>query len=363
VVFVANVFSSRSEVSLFKDERFLYPDFVPERLPFRDEEIGELVFCLKPASQGRKPTNVFVFGKPGTGKTVSLRFVLNELEEFSDRTKCLYINCFELATKQAILSKLTNFLGYAVPSRGISYEELFSKFVAVLKTKKVVPVVVFDESEQLLKNEELKSLLYDLSRLGEQQKLTMGLVFISNDNFFLAHLDDRVRSSLQCSSIPFEPYSPAELKEILKERSKYAFNEFALDEDVIPLCAAHSAKLGGDARVAVDLLLKAGRLAERESSKKVQVKHVRASFMQEKPVKFEITSNLSEQEEEVILFLKKKEGKEVDSRDVYDALSKKFAERTLRLAISTLEEKGVVIARPVSKGKGTSRVLSLKNKS
>ena len=359
---MANIFASEKDVSLFKDERFLYPDFVPERLPFRDKEVGELVFCLKPASQGRKPTNVFVFGKPGTGKTVTLRFVLNELEEFSDRTKCLYVNCFELASKQAILSKLTNFLGYAVPARGISYEELFSKFVSVLRTKKVVPVVVFDESEQLLKNDELKSLLYDLSRLGEQQKLTIGLAFISNDNFFLSHLDDRVRSSLQCSSVPFEPYSPVELKEILKERSKYAFNEFALEEDVIPLCAAHAAKLGGDARVAVDLLLKAGRLAERENSKKVIVKHVRSSFMQEKAVKFEITSNLSEQEEEVLQFLKKRVGKEVDSRDIYDALSKRFAERTLRLAISTLEGKGLIVAQKVSKGKGTSRVLSLKNK-
>ena len=79
-----NIFDSKSEYSLFKDERFLYPEFVPERLPFRDEEISELVYCLKPATQGKKPTNVFVFGKPGTGKTVALKFVLNELEEFSE---------------------------------------------------------------------------------------------------------------------------------------------------------------------------------------------------------------------------------------------------------------------------------------
>jgi cell division control protein 6 len=356
---MVNVFSSKGEVSLFKDERFLYPDFVPERLPFRDKEIGELVFCLKPASCGKKPTNVFVFGKPGTGKTVTLKFVLNELEEFSDRTKCLYINCFELGSKQAILSKATNFLGYAVPARGISYEELFSKFVAVLRAKKFIPILVFDEAEQLLKNDEIKSVLYDLSRLPEQQKLTIGLVFISNDNFFLSHLDDRVRSSLQCSSIPFEQYSSPELKEILRERAKYAFCEFALDDEVIPLCAAHASKLGGDARVAVDVLLKAGRLAEKENSKKVLVKHVRASFMQEKPVKLEVTSNLSEQESAVLDFLEKNRAKEVDSRMIYDALGSKFAERTLRLAISTLETKNLLKTQGVTKGKGTSRVITL----
>lgn len=359
--FMANVFASQKEVSLFKDERFLYPDFVPEKLPFRDEEIGELVFCLKPATQGKKPTNVFVFGKPGTGKTVSLKFVLNELTEFSDRTKCLYINCFELSSKQAILSKITNFLGYAVAERGISYEELFSKFVSVLKSKKIIPIVVFDEAEQLLRNEEVKSLLYDLSRLPEQQKVNFGLVFISNNNLFLASIDDRVRSSLQCSTIPFEPYSPSEIKEILLDRAKYAFVDFALDSDVIPLCAAHAAKQGGDARIAVDLLLKAGRLAERANSKKVLVSHVRASFMQEKPVKIEITSNFSEQENAIVDFLKKNFAKEIDSRMIYDALSKKYAERTLRLSLSTLEEKGVILTSKVAKGKGTSRLISLKN--
>ena len=73
--------------SIFKDERFLYPEFVPERLPFRDKELSDLMFCFKPASLGRKPTNIFIYGKPGTGKTVTLKFVLNELEEYSDRVK------------------------------------------------------------------------------------------------------------------------------------------------------------------------------------------------------------------------------------------------------------------------------------
>jgi len=354
---MANIFSSSSQTSIFKDERFLYPEFVPERLPFRDKEISELVFCLKPASQGKRPTNVFVFGKPGTGKTVSLKFVLSELEEYSDRAKCLYINCFEYSSKQAIISRITNFLGYAVASRGISYAELFSKFVSVLKTKKVLPIIVFDEAEQLLKNEETKSLLYDLARLPEQQKLSIGLAFISNDSFFLAQIDDRIRSSLQCSSIPFEQYSPSELKEILRERAKYAFNEFILDEDVVPLCAAHAAKLGGDARVAVEVLLKAGRLAAREGAKKVLVKHVRASFMQEKPVKVEVTSNLSEQEQSIIDLLKKK--KSLDSGAIYEVLKNKFAERTLRSALSLLEEKKLIVSDKEIKGRGFTRVVKL----
>jgi len=153
---MANIFESEKEVHLLKDERFLYPEFVPEQLPFRDKEIGEMVFALKPATLGKKPSTLFLVGKPGTGKTVSSRHVLNELAEYSDRTKCLYINCFEFNSKHSILSKITNFLGYAVPLRGLSTEEIFERFVAVAKSKENIPILVFDESEQLLKNEDTK---------------------------------------------------------------------------------------------------------------------------------------------------------------------------------------------------------------
>ncbi|MEK6958593.1 MAG: AAA family ATPase [archaeon] len=351
---MANVFSVKSDNHIFKDERFLYPDFVPEKLPFRDKEIGELVFCLKPASQGKKPSNAFVFGKPGTGKTVTLKFVLNELEEYSDRAKCIYLNCFELGTRHAILARLTNILGYPVPERGMSGSEIYERFVATLRSKKIIPIVVFDEAEQLLKDEEAMKLLYDFSRLGEQQKLFMGMVFISNDNFFLARLDERVRSSLQASSVGFEPYIPSELKEILKERAEYAFVPNSLDSEVIPLCAAHAAKVGGDARIAVDVLLKAARLAEKDNAKQVLVKHVRAAFMQEKPVKFEITDTLSEQEKLVLDFLGEKE---FESGQIYAGLAKRFAERTLREAIASLEKKKLVVATKLEKDRGFSRMI------
>lgn len=351
---MGNIFESGKEIQLLKDERFLYPDFVPERLPFRDSEIGEMVFALKPATLGKKPTTLFLTGVPGTGKTVSSKYVLNELVEYSDRTKCLYINCFEFNSKHSILSKLTNFLGYAVPVRGLSTEEIFERFVAVLKSKESMPIIVFDEAEQLLKQDDTKDLLYDLSRMNERYKVFVGLVFISNDNFFLSALDDRVRSSLQASTVAFEKYSSLQLKEILKERAQYAFFENRLESEVIPLAAAHASKTG-DARVAIDILLKAARLAERENAQLVKVSHVRKAFMEEKPIKQELTSNLSKQEQLILDFIK---GGEFTAGEIYAGLKSKFAERTLRKAITDLEEKKVIVAKKVKKGKGLTRIIS-----
>lgn len=352
---MANIFSNSIENHILKDERFLYPDYVPEKLPFRDEEIEELVFALKPLSNGKKPTHLFIYGPPGTGKTVSLKFVLKELEEFSDRVKGVYINCFEYSSRHAILAKLTNTFGYPVPQRGISTEEIFDRFIAVLRTKKITPLIIFDESEQLL-TEDSKKLLYDLSRLAEQFKINIGLAFISNDNFFLSKLDDRIRSSLQASSISFEKYTHVELKEILNERAKFAFYPNALSDSVIGLCAAHASKNNGDARVAIDVLLKSARIAERANSKKIEVLHVRKSFMQEKVVKIELTSNLSEKEKLILDYLTKHNG--VDSGEIYFALKKDFAERTLRQAINDLEEKKLIRLEKTQKGKsGFSRVI------
>ena len=125
---------------------------------------------------------------------------------------------------------------------------------------------------------------------------------------------------------------------------------------MIGLCAAHASKNNGDARVAIDVLLKSARIAERANSKKIEAVHVRKSFMQEKVVKVELTSTLSEKEKLILDYLTKNNG--VDSGEIYSALKNKFAERTLRQAITDLEEKKLIRLEKIQKGKGGfSRVI------
>jgi archaeal cell division control protein 6 len=355
---MANIFSKASENKILKDERFLYPDYVPQTIPFRDSEIGEMVFSLKPATQGKKPTNLFLTGVPGTGKTLCSKHVLSEMEEYSDRIKTIYVNCFELNTRHNILAKITNALGYPIPTRGLSGDEIFERFVAVLKNKKIIPILVFDEAERLLIGEDTKKMLYDLARLNEQFKVLAGLVFISNDEKFLSFIDDRIRSSLNASVLSFEKYGSPQLKEILKERAKFAFYPNVLSDNVIPLCSAHASKKG-DARLAIDTLLKAGRIAEKENSSSVLVSHVRKAFQQETPAKIEIMQNLNEQEKQILKLLEKKEA---TSGEIYSSITG-FAERTLRKAIFELNKKGLVEIKKVQKVKGFTRIISKKNSS
>ena len=353
---MSNIFDESIDKGIIKDERFLYPEYVPERLPFREEEITEMVFCLKPATSGNKPENIFISGPPGIGKTVTSKFVLSELSEYSDRTKCLYINCFQLTSYNEILAKATNFLGYPVPMRGLSNVEIFERFVAIIKNKKTVPIIVFDEAEQLLKKDDTKKLLYDLSRLNDSFNIFIGLIFISNDKNFLFFLDDRIKSSLNVNTIIFEKYSCQELKEILRERAKFTFFPNVLDDDVIPLCAAHYSK-NGDARKAISTLLKSARIAEKENSKKVLIKHVRQAIQDDSFVKFEIIDNLSSQEKLILDFLS---DKELTTIEIYSSLKNSFAERTLRKAISDLEEKGIIEIKKETNSKGILRTIKRK---
>jgi cell division control protein 6 len=357
-----NVFSKTAKLhEVFKNERFLYPEFVPERLPFRDAQIDELVFSLKPLSEGRKARNVFAFGSTGTGKTATIKFVLKELQEFTDRVKALYLNCFEKNSRHAVLVELANALGAAVPERGLSTAEVHSEAMQLLKAQQFSPILVLDEFDQLLANDGVE-LLYDILRIPEQGLKPIPVILVSNNPELLALLEGRVKSSLQAVSLNFEPYSPMQLKEILKQRAEYAFIEGVLEKEVINVAAAHSAKLGGDARIAIESLLNAGRIAERENSAKVGLKHLKQAFEAVEPSIGRKKIPLLSKDEKTLLAVLSKHPGGIDSGGLFKAFCKvggKISERHFRGIVSSLEKQKVLNAEQTTKGRGKTRIIKL----
>ncbi|HUM81150.1 MAG TPA: cell division control protein Cdc6, partial [Methanothrix sp.] len=105
----------------------------------------------------------------------------------------------------------------------------------------------------------------------------VSIIGISNDLKFTEFLDPRVKSSLGEDEIIFPPYDAEQIRDILEQRASLSFNSGALQESVIPLCAAFAAQEHGDARKALDLLRISGELAERTRSAVVSEEHVRAA--------------------------------------------------------------------------------------
>ena len=54
--------------NLIKNRKTLTIDYVPEKLPFRDEESKTIAQVLSVVLKNGRPSNLLVFGKPGTGR-------------------------------------------------------------------------------------------------------------------------------------------------------------------------------------------------------------------------------------------------------------------------------------------------------
>jgi len=254
-------------------------DYIPEKLPHRDEQITCLGGIVAPVLRGSPCSNAFIYGKTGTGKTAVSKYVLNKLsskaQELGASIGVCYVNCRLAGTEYRVLSSLCDALDVKVPFTGLAVGEVFDRFKEGLDLQRKIFIVVLDEIDALVKVRG-DMLLYELTRVNETLRHgRTSIIGISNDLRFKEFLDPRVLSSLSEEEIVFRPYDAAELQDILWRRAQVAFSEGALLDSAVALCAALAAAEHGDARRALDLLRVAGELAEREGADCVSEDNVR----------------------------------------------------------------------------------------
>lgn len=275
------IFDSVGSRSLFKNKQTLQSNYSPEDIPHREKQIEYIASILAPSLLGEKTSNLFIYGKTGTGKTLSMQHVSNELIRRSRETNVLrieYLNCKlkKVAdTEYRILAELIKKLGGSVPATGLPTDQVYLRFLELLeKSKERLLILILDEIDQAVKKIS-DNFLYNLTRLNaELNNIQIIVVGISNDLRFLDSLDPRVRSSLSEEELVFPPYNAIQLQEILKKRAGESFKSGVVNEGVIAKCAAFAAREHGDARRALDLLRVAGEIAERASSTKIKIKHI-----------------------------------------------------------------------------------------
>ncbi len=377
------IFDSFVSNNLFKNKSILQSNYTPENIPHRNEQIEGVASILAPALRGERVSNLFVYGKTGSGKTLSVQHVGNKIlqrvkEMGQEHLKVVYINCKMKKvsdTEYRIVAELIKELGGKVPETGLPTGQVYSKFIDLIDGKKQVILIILDEIDQaVLKISD--NFIYSLTRMNSELKnAQISIVGISNSLDFMDNLDPRVRSSLGEEELVFHPYNALQLQDILKERADIAFKEGVLDEGVIAKCAAFAAREHGDARRALDLLRVAGEIAERENSKKINLEHIDGANQKiERDKMLDVISGEPKQFQLVLYSVilleeKNKESEEgIFTGDVYNRYqeicektkNEILTQRRVSDILAEFDMLGVINARVISKGRqGRTREIKL----
>ncbi len=267
---------------IFKNRTILNSDYIPEKLPFREKQIISIGQTLAPILKCSKCSNLFLYGKTGTGKTVVAQYVINKLSQRSRsinlKVRLAYTNTRVSGTSYRILSDLASAIDLDIPFTGLAIGEVLHRVVNKISENGYFVVFILDEIDYLVKTFG-DNILYDITRTID--KLSPGflcIIGISNDLKFKEFLDPRVLSSLREEELVFPPYTANEIKAILEQRANIAFEEGTVTSAAINYCSALAGSEHGDARRAIDLLRVSAEVAERECSEKLEEKHVRSAI-------------------------------------------------------------------------------------
>ncbi len=268
------------EDPIFEQKELLEINHLPDegRIVGRDEEMKNLANAVNPAIFGQSPSNVLIYGKTGTGKSLCAKHISRRLVDIAKEEQVTadfaYVDCAQDSTETQAVQTIASSLnqpdetGVKIPDKGIATATYYKRLWNILDSEYDVVIIILDEIDKL----EDDDILMQLSRAGEAGKVSnckIGVIGISNKiKYKEEQLNERVKSSLCEREFVFPPYDAPQLNEIMSAR-KDAFRDGVLSDGVIPRAAALAAREHGDARQAIDILRYAGEIAQSRGAPKV----------------------------------------------------------------------------------------------
>ena len=292
---IRDMLDDEGEASVFVNRDLVEPDTIidEERIVGRDDQLESVVSFLKPTLQGNRPPNMLLYGPAGTGKSLIIGAVTQQIIELcqskGERFGVVDINCQPINTLDQAVYELVQTVAQdvgtevGVPETGVSTKRKYRRLYELINEHYDSVIFILDEIDLLVgrrENDEpaYSKLLYQLSRASNTNEIEgrVSVAALTNDPKFMEDIDGRAESSFNPRDVYFPDYDANQLREILENR-RDAFRQNALEDDVIPLVAAFAAQSHGDARKAIDLFRGAGDLADERGDEVVTEDHVRES--------------------------------------------------------------------------------------
>jgi Cdc6-like AAA superfamily ATPase len=264
-----------------------------EYLPCRKEEQDTIYNYIKKGLQTNGNYNsLYIAGMPGTGKTASVKTIVNILEsELKEATKNrksyknlikddiipfkkLFISGMEYPNISNVFKKIYNFIFAKEKSLTVNkYIQLLDKFFAERKkfnsssslndpTNSHI-LLIIDEIDILINS--TQNLLYNIFNWTTYEYSKLIVISISNTLDLPNRLFPKIKSRMGNNKLMFKPYNKEELRIIIKDRG---IDLQLFSEDAIRLSCVKVAAINGDLRRIFKILFRAKQINELENYKK-----------------------------------------------------------------------------------------------
>lgn len=265
--------------TIIKDASKLSFDYIPPVLVGREAEMDALELMFGPVAESGASETAFITGNVGSGKTATVKRFCMEMSAYCAKANIpfeyIFLNCRHKSSDASLLTQLIKHFDRSFPDKGFSPADLLLIFRRHVLSSGRRLLLVLDEVDHLIKKGST-DLVYQLTRFGddEYRSASVSLIMISQE-YVLDRLDSASLSSFKrANTIRFKKYTKEKLIPIARSRAEVAIVDGCWDDDIIDLIADIASE-NGDARVAIDILDKSARIAEKRASGAITAEDVR----------------------------------------------------------------------------------------